>query len=141
MRDPGFLLRFVAIVGVVDGILLVALAFAPHVAIAIAVHAVLAASIGTLAPAFFALISIVSPPRVRSAAFSTISVFAIPGIAVLLPIIGRVSDTLGVQAGIVVMVPIAVVAGFVLSSASKFVLQDIAAAHAVQAGPGGEPAQ
>ena len=131
MRDPGFLLRFVAIVGVVDGVLLVALAFAPHVAIAIGVHAVLAASIGTLAPAFFALISIVSPPRVRSAAFSTISVFAIPGIAVLLPVIGKVSDSLGVQAGIVVMVPIAVIAGFVLSTASKFVLPDIAAAHAV----------
>lgn len=133
MRDPGFLLRFVAIVGVVDGLLLVGLAFAPHVAIAIGVHAILAASIGTLAPAFFALISIVSPPRVRSAAFSTISVFAIPGIAVLLPVIGKVSDSLGVQAGIVVMVPIALIAGFVLSSASKFVISDIAAAHA--AGP------
>ncbi|MEJ7584702.1 MAG: MFS transporter, partial [Acidimicrobiales bacterium] len=76
-RDPGFLLRFVAIVGVVDGVLLVILAFAPHVAIAIAMHALLAASIGTLAPAFFALISLVAPPRVRSASFSTISVFAI----------------------------------------------------------------
>ena len=142
MRDPGFLLRFVAIVGVVDGILLVALAFAPHVAIAIGVHAVLAASIGTLAPAFFALISIVSPPRVRSAAFSTISVFAIPGIAVLLPVIGKVSDTVGVQAGIVVMVPIAVIAGFVLSTASKFVLPDIAAAHATPvATTSGDPPQ
>ena len=46
------------------------------------------ASIGTLAPAFFALLSIVAPPRVRAASFSTISVFAIPGIAVFLPLIG-----------------------------------------------------
>ena len=48
-------------------------------------HFILSASIGTLAPAFFALISIVAPPRVRAASFSTISVFAIPGIAVFLP--------------------------------------------------------
>ena len=133
MRDPGFLLRFVAIVGVVDGVLLVVLAYAPHVAIAIAVHALLAASIGTLAPAFFALISIVAPARVRSAAFSTISVFAIPGIAVFLPLIGMVSDSLGIQASLVVLVPIALVAGFVLASASRFVADDIAMAHAAVA--------
>ena len=77
-RDPGFLLRFVAAVGVVDAALLVVLAGAPDVAVAIAVHAVAAASIGTLAPAFLALVSLVAPPRVRSAASSTMSVFAIP---------------------------------------------------------------
>jgi len=115
MRDPGFLLRFVAIVGVVDGALLVML---------------LAASIGTLVPAFFALLSLVAPPRARSAAFSTISVFAIPGIALFLPLIGAVSDRLGVQASMVVMVPIAVIAGLILSSASRFVMPDIAAAYA-----------
>ena len=129
MRDPGFLLRFVAIVGVVDGILLVILAFAPHVAIAVLMHALLAASIGTLAPAFFALMSIVAPPRVRSASFSTVSLFAIPGIAVFLPLIGLVSDRLGIQTSMVMLVPIAVTGGFVLSSAAKFVVDDIAATH------------
>ena len=130
MRDPGFLLRFVGIVGVVDGVLLVVLAYAPNVAVAIAMHALLAASIGTLAPAFFALISIVAPARVRAASFSTISVFAIPGIAIFLPLIGRVSDSMGIQASMVLLVPIAVAAGFILASAAKFVLDDIAAAHA-----------
>lgn len=130
MRDPGFLLRFVAIVGAVDGVLIVILAYAPNVAVAIAMHALLAASIGTLAPAFFALISIVAPARVRAASFSTISVFAIPGIAIFLPVIGQVSDSLGIQASMVVLVPIAVIAGFILASASRFVLDDIAAAHA-----------
>jgi branched-chain amino acid transport system ATP-binding protein len=128
--DPGFLLRFVAIVGVVDGLLIAMLAYAPHVSIAIAMHALLAASIGTLAPAFFALISIVAPPRVRAASFSTISVFAIPGIAVFLPLIGQVSDRLGIQASIVTLVPIAVIAGFILRSAAPFVMDDILAANA-----------
>ena len=109
MTDPGFLLRFVGIVGVADGVLLVVLAYAPNVAVAVAMHALLAASIGTLAPAFFALISIVAPARVRAASFSTISVFAIPGIALFLPVIGQISDAMGVQASMVTLVPIAAV--------------------------------
>lgn len=127
MQRPEFLLRFVAVVGVVDGVLLVLLAYAPHVAVAIGVHAVLAASIGTLAPAFYALVSLVAPPRVRSAAFSTMSVFAIPGIAVFLPLIGAVSDSLGIQASMVVMVPVSLAAGLVLGSAHRFVREDIEA--------------
>lgn len=124
-QRPEFLLRFVAVVGVVDGALLVLLAYAPHVAVAIGVHAVLAASIGTLAPAFFALVSLVAPPRVRSAAFSTMSVFAIPGIALFLPLIGVVSDSLGIQASMIVMVPVSLSAGFILASASRVVGEDI----------------
>ena len=133
MERPSFLLRFVAIVGVVDGLLLVVLAYAPYLAVAIAVHALLAASIGTLAPAFFALISLVAPPRVRAAAFSTMSVFAIPGIAIFLPLIGAVSDTLGIQASMVVMVPVSLAAGFILASAHRFVTDDITAVWAESA--------
>ena len=130
MEDPGFLLRFIAIIGVFDGLLLVGLAYAPHVLIAFALHAMLAATIGTLAPAFFAMLSIVSPPRVRSAAFTTISVFAIPGIAIFFPLIGTLSDSLGVQASMLVLVPVALAAGFILSSAAPFVKGDIEAVWA-----------
>jgi branched-chain amino acid transport system ATP-binding protein len=130
MEDPGFLLRFIAIVGIFDGLMLVGLAYAPHVLIAFALHALLAATIGTLAPAFFAMLSIVSPPRVRSAAFTTISVFAIPGIAIFFPLIGTLSDALGVQASMLVLVPVALAAGFILSSAAPFVRGDIEAVWA-----------
>ena len=127
---PEFLLRFVAVVGVADGILLVVLAYAPQLWMAIGVHALLAASIGTLAPAFFALVSLVAPPRVRSAAFSTMAVFAIPGIAVFLPIIGLTSDSFGIQASMLVMVPVSFAAGFALRSAARFVADDVAAVRA-----------
>ena len=126
VRDPGFLLRFIAIVGIVDGVLIVVLAYAPHVSVAIGVHALLAGSIGTLAPAFFAVISLIAPPRVRAAAFSTVSVFAIPGIAVFLPAIGAISDALGIQASMVAMVPISVAAGLILASAGRLAAGDIA---------------
>jgi branched-chain amino acid transport system ATP-binding protein len=142
---PEFLLRFVAVVGVVDGALLVLLAYAPHLWVAIGVHALLAASIGTLAPAFFALVSLVAPPRVRSAAFSTMSVFAIPGIALFLPLIGLVSDSLGIQASMLVMVPVSFAAGFTLRSAARFVTDDVAnvraesLARVIGAAPAAEP--
>jgi branched-chain amino acid transport system ATP-binding protein len=142
---PSFLLRFVAYVGVVDGLLLVGLAYAPNVATAVAIHALLAGSIGTLAPAFFAMLSLVAPPRVRSAAFSTMSVFAIPGIALFLPLIGAVSDTYGIQASMLLMVPVALAAGFILSSAGKTLEADIEAVRdeslaRVVAGTPGAPA-
>ena len=124
--DPGYLLRFVGLVGVVDAMLLVVLANAPNVATAVAVHALLAASIGILAPAFFSLLSFVIPPRVRAAGFSTIAVFGIPGIAVFLPLIGAVSDRYGLQASSLVLVPVAVAAGLILASARRFVVPDVA---------------
>jgi branched-chain amino acid transport system ATP-binding protein len=127
-RDPGFLLRFVAVVGVVDAALLVLLANAPSLALAVAAHALLAASIGTLTPAFYSLISVVAPPRVRSAAFATIPIFAVPGIALFLPLVGAVSDAHGVQASILVLVPVAVIAGLLLASAGRFVADDVTAA-------------
>lgn len=130
MEQPGFLLSFVAIVGVFDAALMVILAYAPHVAIAFGCHALLAASIGTLAPAFFALLAIVSPPRVRSATFSSIAVFAIPGIAVVLPLIGKVSDAIGIQASMVTLVPLLLAAGFILQSAHPYVAEDMAAVQA-----------
>jgi branched-chain amino acid transport system ATP-binding protein len=130
MRDPGYLLRFVGLVGVADAVFLVILAYAPNVWLAIAMHALLAGSIGTLAPAFFALLSLVAPPQVRSAGLTTIAVFAVPGIAIFFPLIGAISDAYGVQVSMLVMVPVTVIAGFILSTAADLVLPDIAAAHA-----------
>jgi MFS family permease len=107
--------------------MLVVLAYAPNVGIAIAANAIVSATIGTLAPAFAVMLSLVSPPRCRSAAFSTISVFGIPGIAIVLPAIGYLSDEFGPQASMLAMVPISMLAGFMLSRAAPFVADDIEA--------------
>jgi branched-chain amino acid transport system ATP-binding protein len=127
---PDFLLRFIAVVGVFDGVMLVVLAYAPNVAIAVAANAVISATIGTLAPAFFVMLSLVAPPRCRSAAFSTISVFGIPGIAIVLPAIGALADRYGPQASMLSMVPVSVLAGWMLSRAAPFVADDINAVPA-----------
>ena len=100
--------------------------------------AVLAASMGTLAPAFLALVSLLAPPRVRSTAFTTMSVLAIPGVALVLPVLGAVSDAHGIQASVLVLVPVSIAAGLILASAARFVAADIAlvrynsAAHAAE---------
>ena len=125
-RGAGSLVRFVAVVGVIDGVLVAALAYAPHVSLAVGVHAVLAASVGTLVPAFLALVSLVAPPHVRAATFSTISVAALPGIAVFLPVIGAVSDAIGLQASMLMLVPTCVIGALILASAAKIVDDDIA---------------
>jgi MFS family permease len=125
LKDPTFLLRFVAIVGVIVSLGMVGLAYAPHVAIAVVMHALISGIIGTLAPAFFAQLSLVAPPRVRAVGFSTISVFGIPGIAILLPLIGRISDRFGVQVSIVTLVPVTLICGLILASAAKFVVDDM----------------
>jgi hypothetical protein len=69
----------------------------------------------------------VAPPRVRSAAFSTMSVFAIPGTALFLPMIGAASDALGIQASMLIMVPVSLAAGLTLASGARFAGGDIGA--------------
>jgi MFS family permease len=126
LKDPGFLLRFIAVVGIFNSVMLVGIAYAPNLAVAIVCNAFLSATVGTLAPAFFAMLSIVAPANARAVTFSTISVFGIPGILILLPVIGALADNLGVQQAMLTMIPITLITAFILSSASRFVADDIA---------------
>jgi branched-chain amino acid transport system ATP-binding protein len=126
LEEPGFLLRFVAITGVLNGFVLAALAYSPNLAFAIACNMFLSGTIGTLAPAFFAMISIVSPPSMRAVTFSSITVTAIPGIAIFLPLIGKLSDSIGIRPAMLLLIPTLLAAGFILGSARKFVAADVA---------------
>ena len=122
---PAQLLRFVAAVAVVDAVLLIGLAYAPNIGVAVGIHAVVAATVATLAPAFMALVSLIAPSHVRSAAFSTMAVFAIPGIAIFLPLIGMVSDVVGIQASLIAVLPISAIGAAVLASASRCIAGDV----------------
>jgi hypothetical protein len=52
-------------------------------------------------------------------------VFAVPGIALFLPSIGAVSDAFGIQASMLVLVPVSLAAGLILASAHRFLGGDI----------------
>jgi branched-chain amino acid transport system ATP-binding protein len=136
IEEPGFLLRFVAITGVFNGFVLAALAYSPNLALAIACNMLLSGTVGTLAPAFFAMISIVSPANVRAVTFSSITVMGIPGVAIFLPLIGALSDSIGIRPAMLLLIPTLLAAGFILASARKFVADDVARNFAVMAAAG-----
>jgi branched-chain amino acid transport system ATP-binding protein len=139
LEEPGFLLRFVAITGVFNGLVLAALAYAPNVWTAILCNALLSGTIGTLAPAFYAMISIVTPSHIRAVTFSSITVVGIPGIAIFLPLVGALADSIGIQPAMLLLIPMLLACGFILASARKFVAADMAAAFAAPAPASEEP--
>ncbi len=135
-RNPGALLNFITFAGIACGGFIAVLAYAPNVGVAIAMHLCVAATVGILSPAVFALLSLVLPSRARSLGFTILSVFGIPGIVVVLPTIGYLSDNYGLSTAVLVMVPITLLAGFLLSRAKVTVADDVAANRG--AGPAGE---
>ena len=99
-------------------------AFAPNIGVALVANAIITGALAMLLPGIFASLSLAIPPRARSIGFSVAALWIIPGLAVL-PIIGAIGDRFGIRWGMVVMVPIFLVGGLVIASASKSVNADI----------------
>ena len=64
------------------------------------------------------------PARARPVGFSVAAWWAIPGLA-LLPAIGWVSDNFGIRAGMLVMVPILLIGGWMISTGGAVIRRDI----------------
>ena len=103
---------------------LVVFAFSPNIGVALVANAIITGALAMLLPGIFASLSLAIPPRARSIGFSVAALWIIPGLAVL-PIIGAIGDRFGIRWGMVVMVPIFLVGGLVIASASKSVNADI----------------
>ena len=103
---------------------LVVFAFAPNIGVALVANAIITGALAMLLPGIFASLSLAIPPRARSIGFSVAALWIIPGLAVL-PVIGAIGDRFGIRWGMVVMVPIFLVGGLVIASASKSVNADI----------------
>lgn len=132
-RDPGLLLRFTAVIGVINGLTLVGLAFAPNLALAILCNIIVAATVGTIAPAVFAILSLIVPPQVRSIGFTIISLIAAPGVLIILPTIGRLADDYGIRPALLVLVPVTFVAGLMLAWAGGTAGEDVSAVQVAAA--------
>ncbi len=70
------------------------------------------------------MLSLAIPARARSVGFSMASIWVIPGL-LMLPLIGWIADNVGIRAGMVMMVPIFVVGGLIISSAQSCIGRDI----------------
>ena len=123
-RGPGLVLRFLALTSVVQGGLYVFYALSPNLGIAFGVAATTTICGAILWPGILAVLSLIAPPRARAMVFSIGSLWVLPGLLVL-PFVGWIADNWGIRYGMVVMLPVAVIGGLIISSAGSLVAGDI----------------
>ena len=124
LRDPGLLLRFVAVSGTIVAGSFFLLSVAPNLPTAIAANMVISAFAALLVPGIYAALSLSIPPRARSLGFTMGELFFAVGF-IFLPFVGALSDSYGVRRGMLILIPIVLVASFILASAGSFVGDDI----------------
>ncbi|HEV3367121.1 MAG TPA: MFS transporter [Acidimicrobiales bacterium] len=123
-RDPGLILRFLAAVALFTSALLVFFALVPVLWVTIVIHMGISASLAAVGSGIYASLSLAIPARSRSLGFSMGAIWVIPGLVVL-PLIGAISDSVGVRIGMLTLVPVFLVGGLILSTAGRLIDRDI----------------
>jgi branched-chain amino acid transport system ATP-binding protein len=123
-RDPALVLRFVALVGVVVAACFATLSVTPYLAVVIAMNMVIAGAAAVLSPGVYSVLSLALPPRARSLGFAVSALWILPGLA-LYPLIGHVADTQGIRPALFGLSFPLILAGFLLSTAGRFINDDI----------------
>ena len=123
-RDPGRVVRFLAITAVGIGGSMVLLAVSPNLGFAIAAHYAYGAISAILVPGIYAVFSLAIPARCRSLGFVSGTLWFLPGLLAL-PIIGGIGDTYGLRTAIAVLAPIYLVGAVLMASAGPFLNADI----------------
>ena len=123
-RDIGLVFRMLAVASVVAAAFAVLFALAPNVPLAFVGNAGIVAALAVVGPGVLASLSIAIPPRVRSVGFSIGALFVLPGLLVL-PIVGAVGDAVGFRYGLLILVPIFVIGGLIVSSAGGVIERDV----------------
>jgi ABC-type branched-subunit amino acid transport system ATPase component/MFS family permease len=124
-RNPGLVLKFMALVGAVTAVCIVFFALAPNLGVAIAMNVLLVMPLAILVPGIYYVLSLAIPPRARSLGFAIGSLYVIPGL-ILLPIIGGLADDIGARGAILAaVVPVFLIGAAIIASAGSFVAADI----------------
>lgn len=123
-RDVGLVFRMLAVASVVAAAFAVLFALAPNVPVAFIGNAGIVASLAVVGPGVLASLSLAIPPRVRAVGFSIGALFVLPGLLVL-PAVGALGDAIGFRYGLLILVPIFVVGGLVVSSAGSLIERDV----------------
>ena len=124
-QGPERVLRFLSTSAYVVTVALVVFALAPNLALAMAAHMVINATLAILAPGILATLSLAIPPRVRSMGFSVASLWVLPGLLIL-PIVGAIGDHLGLRTGMLLLIPAFLIGGLVLATTARVITNDIA---------------
>ncbi|HWW55229.1 MAG TPA: ATP-binding protein, partial [Acidimicrobiales bacterium] len=123
-RDPGLVLRFIAGAAMACAAFAAIFALSPWLWLAVLANMAIAATLAIVGPGVFAALSLGIPPRARSMGFSMGALWVIPGLIVL-PIVGAISDGIGIRVGMLVMTPVFVAGGVVISTAGRLLGRDI----------------
>ena len=123
-RDPSLIIRFLAIAAWICGGFAAVFALAPWLWLTIVANMAITATLAVVGPGVFAALSLGIPPRARSMGFSLGAIWVIPGLIVL-PIVGAVSDNIGIRPGMLIMTPVFVAGGIVLAGSRRALNADI----------------
>jgi MFS family permease len=125
MRDPSLVFKFLRVVAIVSGVFALAFALAPTVWLTVVANIALTSCLAIILPGLLASLSVAIPARARAVGFAIASYWAIPGLLVL-PLIGWLTDRYSARVGMLVMVPVLVVGGLIVSTAASTIQGDIA---------------
>lgn len=123
-RDPGLILKFLAITSAIASALALVFALTPNLGVAIASNVLIALCLAIVGPGILASLSLAIPPRARAMGFSMASLWILPGL-VMLPMIGWVADTWSIRTGMAMMVPVLFIGGLVIASGGNVIAGDI----------------
>ena len=123
-QGPEKVLGFLARTSMLVSACLVVFALAPNIWVAIAANMVITGALAIIGPGILACLSLAIPPRARSLGFSVASLWVIPGV-LLLPIIGAVGDRWGIRTGMLLMVPMFLIGGLMISTTKRSIAGDI----------------
>ncbi|MBI2706494.1 MAG: MFS transporter [Actinobacteria bacterium] len=123
-RGPSHVIRFVSWVSMFAALMAAGFALSPNVGFTVVFRIMIAIPLAAVLPSVFASLSLAIPARARSSGFSVAVVFVLPGLLVL-PIAGWIMTNWGARWGMLVMAPVFVIAGFIISSAHKVIDNDI----------------
>ncbi len=133
LRDrPGRFLTYLGCAPIVQALIIVLVSFRPPLAVAIALLqvSVVAEVIGQ--PGGFTLISFVVPARVRGIGLQTTVPWTLLNL-LLLPVLVTAMEAIGLQRGVLLLVPFLVIGGIILATGASGVDRDIRAARAADA--------
>ncbi|MDQ3107780.1 MAG: MFS transporter, partial [Actinomycetota bacterium] len=123
-RDPGLVIKLVAVAGAACAVFVGLFAIAPNVQFAIAMNILSSSVLSILLPGLYAGISLTMPPRVRATGFSIGSVYLIPAGFIII-LLSALADDRGIRGVIFLLLPVLLVGFFLLASAGSFVNNDM----------------
>ncbi len=131
-RDPGLIIRFLAVVATACAGLLALFATVPVLWLTVVCNMAVTASLAAVAAGIYSSLSLAIPARSRSLGYSMGAIWIIPGL-VILPIVGAIADSAGIEVGMLMMVPVFLAGGLILSTAGRLIDDDIAQVRTMSA--------